>query len=138
MSDQQGMINTDFGIEIRIQKDIMVDMRDGVRLSTDVYRPIQDEPVPALPSIGPYNKELQSPEFVNVTPPQPAWSPTWGGPVEAGDTPFFVSNGYAHVISTPEVWHCRRASRVIWKTLKTFTISLNGLLNRIGVLKKSG
>lgn len=38
-----------------IDQKIMVEMRDGVRLATDVYRPKTDEPVPIIFSKTPYN-----------------------------------------------------------------------------------
>ena len=34
-------------------------------------------------------------------PPQPSWSTLWLGHAEAGDTEFFVSRGYVHVIGSP-------------------------------------
>ena len=39
--------------------------------------------------------------MADALPPQPAWSPLWAGPLEAGDTEFFVSRGYVHVIGSP-------------------------------------
>ncbi|MFQ5631638.1 MAG: CocE/NonD family hydrolase, partial [bacterium] len=38
-----------------IEQKIMVPMRDGVRLATDVYRPKTDKPVPIIFSRTPYN-----------------------------------------------------------------------------------
>ena len=48
-----------------------------------------------------YNKDIQGPDMAEALPPQPAWSPLWTGPMEAGDTKFFVSRGYVHVIGSP-------------------------------------
>jgi putative CocE/NonD family hydrolase len=45
-------------MNILIEKNVMVPMRDGVRLATDVYRPVEGGPVPVLLSRLPYNKEL--------------------------------------------------------------------------------
>jgi putative CocE/NonD family hydrolase len=45
-------------MEISIERDVMVAMRDGVRLATDIYRPIADEPVPALVVRLPYGKAM--------------------------------------------------------------------------------
>ncbi|MEM6768477.1 MAG: CocE/NonD family hydrolase, partial [Bacteroidota bacterium] len=42
------------GIAI-IEEKVMVPMRDGVRLATDIYRPKTDEPVPIIFSRTPYN-----------------------------------------------------------------------------------
>ena len=38
-----------------IEQKIMVPMRDGIRLATDVYRPRTDKPVPIIFSKTPYN-----------------------------------------------------------------------------------
>ena len=48
-----------------------------------------------------HNMDLQPPEIADALPPQPAWSPLWLGVAEAGDTRYFVSRGYAHVIGNP-------------------------------------
>ena len=84
-----------------IDRDVLVPMRDGVRLCVDVHRPETDEPLPALLAFAIYNKEIQTPEATAALPPQPAWSPLWTGPQEAGDTRFLVARGYVHVIGMP-------------------------------------
>ena len=84
-----------------IDRDVYVPMRDGVRLCVDVHRPETDEPLPALLAFAIYNKEIQTPEATAALPPQPAWSPLWTGPQEAGDTRFLVARGYVHVIGMP-------------------------------------
>ena len=38
-----------------IEQKIMVPMRDGIRLATDIYRPKTDKPVPVIFSRTPYN-----------------------------------------------------------------------------------
>ena len=43
--------------QILIEKTIMVPMRDGVRLATDVYRWAPQEPAPTLVMRLPYDKE---------------------------------------------------------------------------------
>jgi uncharacterized protein len=45
-------------MEITIERDVMVPMRDGVRLAADIYRPITAEPVPALVVRLPYGKAM--------------------------------------------------------------------------------
>ena len=40
-----------------LEKNIMVPMRDGVKLATDVYRPAEERPVPVLLARLPYNKD---------------------------------------------------------------------------------
>jgi putative CocE/NonD family hydrolase len=88
-------------VELISEQDVYVPMRDGVRLCVDVYRPGLDEPVPALLAFAIYNKDLQAGRPAAQLPPQPAWAPLWMGPQEAGDTRFFVSRGYAHVVGMP-------------------------------------
>ncbi len=83
------------------EKDVAVAMRDGVNLSVDIYRPDASERFSALLAFSVYNKDLQGPNLANALPPQPAWSSLWAGLLEAGDTKFFVSRGYVHVIGSP-------------------------------------
>ena len=81
--------------------DVMVPMRDGIKICVDVYRPEAPGKFPALLAFAIYNKDFQGPDMAAALPPQPAWSPLWTGPMEAGDTKFFVSRGYVHVIGSP-------------------------------------
>jgi len=83
------------------ETDVTVPMRDGVKLSIDVFRPDTPEKLPALLAFAIYNKDFQGPDMAEALPPQPAWTPLWTGPLEAGDTHFFVSRGYVHVIGCP-------------------------------------
>jgi predicted acyl esterase len=78
--------------------DIMVPMRDGVRLAADVYRPDAEGRFPALLAFAFHNKFLQSPVLSDACRNQPAWAPLWCGAAEAGDSTFFASRGYVHVI----------------------------------------
>ena len=82
-------------------RDQPVPMRDGLTLRADVYRPQAEGRFPALLAFAIYNKDLQGPDYAASLPPQPAWAPLWAGLLEAGDTRFFVSRGYVHVIGTP-------------------------------------
>ena len=82
-------------------KDIAVPMRDGVTVVVDVYRPDAAGRFPVLFAFGVHSKELQGNELPQVFPPQPSWSSLWLGHAEAGDTEFFVSRGYVHVIGSP-------------------------------------
>jgi uncharacterized protein len=83
------------------EKDIFVPMRDGLKICIDVYRPDTTEKLPALLAFAIYNKDFQGPDMAEAVPPQPAWSTLWTGPIETGDTHFFVSRGYVHVIGCP-------------------------------------
>ncbi|MTD16395.1 CocE/NonD family hydrolase [Nakamurella sp. YIM 132087] len=65
--------------------DVPIELRDGVTLLGDVYRPDADAPVPALVSFSAYPRQIQD----------------LGAPlgfIEAGATDFFVPRGYAQVI----------------------------------------
>ena len=44
-------------MNITIEKNVMVPMRDGVKLATDIYRPAEGGPFPTLTQRLPYNKE---------------------------------------------------------------------------------
>jgi len=44
-------------MNILVEKNIMVPMRDGVKLATDVYRPTGEGQFPVLLARLPYNKE---------------------------------------------------------------------------------
>ena len=80
-------------------KDLMVPMRDGMHLCIDVYRPdAAGKKFPAILAIAVHNKDLQTPDFIEALPPQPAWSTLWMGPSEAGDSEYLVSRGYVHVV----------------------------------------
>ena len=80
---------------IRVEKDVYVPVRDGVRLAVNIYRPDARGKFPALLAMGGYGKELQE----LLIPPQPLYkSALWDGNIEAGDTTEIVPRGYVHVI----------------------------------------
>lgn len=81
------------------KKDVYVTMRDGCQLCIDIYLPDGDGPFPALLSFSQHNKDLLDADYSASMPPQPAWSHFWFGNIESGDTRFFTSRGYAHVIA---------------------------------------
>jgi uncharacterized protein len=83
------------------EKDVLVPMRDGVKIAIDIYRPDTADRLPALLAFSIRNKDLQGPEPAQASLTHPAWSMLWTGPAEAGDTRFFVSRGYVHVIGNP-------------------------------------
>lgn len=80
-------------------KDVYVEMRDGVKLCIDINLPDGEGPFPALLSFGQHNKDMLDADYTATMPPQPAWSHFWFGNLEAGDTKFFTSRGYVHVIA---------------------------------------
>jgi putative CocE/NonD family hydrolase len=80
---------------IKVERDICVPMRDGVRLSVNVFCPDARGKFPALLAIGAYGKELQE----CLIPPQSLYrSAVWDGNIEGGDTNEIVPRGYVHVI----------------------------------------
>ncbi len=80
---------------IKVDRDVFVPVRDGVKLALNIYRPDARGKFPALLAMGGYGKELQE----ELIPPQPLnKSAVWDGNIEAGDTPEIVSRGYVHII----------------------------------------
>jgi uncharacterized protein len=82
--------------DINLQKDVSVTMRDGVRLSVDVYHPQGLERSPALLSFSWYGKESQT------LPTNPTYQPSdylrGTGGHEGGEQHYFVPRGYTQVI----------------------------------------
>ncbi len=72
---------------IKLDEDVRVTMRDGIKLAVDVYRPEAEGCCPALLSMSPYLKEIQQ------------WPPALTHQIEAGNTNFFVPRGYVHIIA---------------------------------------
>ena len=79
-------------------------MRDGATLVVDLYRPDAPGPFPALVAFGVHTKEIQGPDYPADSLTQPAWSSLWVGHMEAGDTRFFVTRGYVHVVASPRAF----------------------------------
>jgi putative CocE/NonD family hydrolase len=79
---------------VKSEKNVPVMMRDGVKLCADIYYPDASGMFPALLAVSPYGKELQ----VLPAPVRPYDFYHGAGGVEAGNTEFWVSRGYAHVI----------------------------------------
>ncbi|MFC1867200.1 CocE/NonD family hydrolase [Thermodesulfobacteriota bacterium] len=73
---------------VKLDENIYVTMRDGIKIVVDVYRPEAEGRYPALQSMSPYIKEIQQ------HPPILTHS------IEAGATGFFVPKGYVHVIAS--------------------------------------
>ena len=92
--DWRGLISKpQYGI--RAEKDIMVTMRDGIRLAVDVFRPDAPGRFPALLAIGGYGKDQVEMPF----PPQPLFkSAVWDGNLECGDVQEIAPRGYVHIV----------------------------------------
>lgn len=82
---------------LQTEYDVLVPMRDGVRLGIDITRPKEKGKFPALLAISPYGKNLQ--RLALTLPPQARPSPLWDGGIEAGDIRYIVSRGYGHVVA---------------------------------------
>jgi uncharacterized protein len=62
--------------DVTVERDVMVEMRDGVRLATDIYRPIRngrpiDEPLPVIMERTPYGKSEPSRSEIDVNDRSP-------------------------------------------------------------------
>jgi predicted acyl esterase len=80
---------------VKVERDIYVPMRDGVRLAINVFRPNASGKYPALLAMSGYGKE----EMELLMPPQPLnKSAVWDGNIEAGDFNDIVPRGYVHII----------------------------------------
>ena len=83
-----------------LERDIRIPVSDGVEIDTDLFRPDSKEKFPALLSISPYCKELQSDQI---------WPRAMGttfirgandASIEAGPIDFFVRRGYVRIIAS--------------------------------------
>lgn len=87
---------------VHVDRDVMVEMRDGTELAVNVYRPPDTGQIPALLAWGMWGKDAQETVFWLRETPQPYQeAPFWDGGLEAGDTPYLVSHGFAHVVPDP-------------------------------------
>ncbi len=81
--------------KVKVKKDVRIKTRDGVHLAADVYYPDVEGRFPALLSVSCYGKDIQK-----LPVPDVPINPLFGnGGIEAGDTDYFVSRGYVHVIA---------------------------------------
>ena len=89
--------------KVKKEKDVMVPMRDGVRIAIDVYRPdVEGKKFPALLAFGIWGKDAQEAIGWLADKPQKYYdSPFWDGNMEAMNYNYTVPRGYAHVIPEP-------------------------------------
>ena len=89
--------------KVKKEKDIMVAMRDGVRIAVDVYRPdVEGEKFPAILAWGMWGKDAQEAVAWNSNKQQAYYdTPFWDGAMESGDYTYTVPRGYVHVIPEP-------------------------------------
>ncbi|MGH2945402.1 MAG: CocE/NonD family hydrolase [Solirubrobacteraceae bacterium] len=82
--------------EMALDRDVEADMRDGVKLRVDVYRPDAPGEFPALLSMDPYCKDME--DLVHLGRELGCMNVEFAA-VEAGDHEFWARRGYAHVIA---------------------------------------
>lgn len=78
---------------IVVDRDVSIQMSDGVRIDCDIFRPDGNEKFPAILGVHSYDKVWQSASSI------PKGINALNASVEAGDSNFFVRRGYAHVIA---------------------------------------
>ena len=80
---------------VRAERELRVTMRDGVKVAADLYLPDVKGRFPALLAMSPYGKYIHRPE----APLLPLSMARGNGGQEAGDSEYFVSRGYVHVVA---------------------------------------
>jgi hypothetical protein len=85
---------------IRLDRDVEVTMRDGIRLMANIFRPAEEQPVPVVMSVTPYGKDVM-PDRVHMILMRISGvrfgaleCSSWTG-FEAPDPLFWVRAGYA-------------------------------------------
>ena len=78
-----------------VDRDVMIPVRDGVKLAVDIYRPDAPGKFPVLLSQSMYGKDTQMFE----TPPQPFGKSIFEASIECGDAYYYAKRGYAYVIA---------------------------------------
>jgi len=85
------------------ERDVKIDLSDGIQINADVFRPEANEKFPAIFGFSPY---FLAPQTAPITP-GPISTHSFmlphqergNGSLEAGDPNFFVPRGYAHIIA---------------------------------------
>jgi predicted acyl esterase len=81
--------------ETLVERDVMVPVRDGIKIAVDIYRPAGEGKFPALLAQSPYGKDTQ----MFDTPPQPFGKSIFEASIECGDANFYATRGYVYVIA---------------------------------------
>ena len=81
-----------------VERDVMIPMRDGIRLCADIFRPVDEQPVPPIIGWTPYGKHvpIRPERYFDVGIHDGDLSPYT--PFEAPDPTYWVPQGYAIVI----------------------------------------
>ena len=88
----------------KVDKDVMITMRDGIRLAVDVYRPddAEGEKFPVILAIGEWGKDAQDCiEWFAEYEQDYFITPFWNGCLEACDFTYTVPRGFVHIIGEP-------------------------------------
>ena len=88
----------------QVEKNVMIPMRDGVRVAVDIYRPDTQEQNPRTVILcwGEWGKDAQDIVAWMKDYPQLYWdTPFWNGSIEGCDFTYTTARGYIHVIAEP-------------------------------------
>jgi len=90
--------------KVKVEKDVMIPMRDGIKIAADIYRPETEGKFPTVLSFGSWGKDIC--ETVMWLPPQQYQpdTPFWAGNLEAGPIQHLVERGYIVVVPDPRGW----------------------------------
>jgi predicted acyl esterase len=80
---------------MKVKKDVAVPVRGGIHLAADIYYPDAQGKFPALIGFSPYGKEIQKLPIGDY----PTDSKFGNGGIESGQTEYFVSRGYVHILA---------------------------------------
>ncbi len=90
--------------DVRIDRDVAVTLRDGTTIYIDVYRPVDERPVPVILSWSPYDKTsttgLRNDMFENRMHVKASWEDGLNM-FESVNPGYWVSHGYAVVNADP-------------------------------------
>lgn len=81
--------------DVKVEKDIFINARDGIKLCIDIFRPDSEGVFPVLVAWSSYNKSIQSLDRA----PIPIGNIMFDHTIEAGDIDFFVKRGYIIIIA---------------------------------------
>lgn len=105
---------------VRVERDVAVPMKDGVRLLCDVFRPDADGRFPAILGCHPYHRLGQTAPIRPTALSTAQWrhpgQERTNASLEAGDPYLFARRGYAHVVCNVRGTGGPKASGRLWAT----------------------
>lgn len=127
--------------DIILERDVPVTLRDGVTIYTDIFRPNDDKPHPAIMAMSPYGKEIGS-QWLDDTPNHagvPMQATSELQKFEGPDPAYWCNHGYA--IINPDVRGAYNSEGIILfseaTTAGTEPKSLSGRQSSCGLTEKS-